>query len=109
MPKYPNQKHLKVNKELIPIYTAVTQLDWIDARKRLTPTAFDLYLWIATNENGYEFDFSPQEVANTGLMDASTARKARKQLEDRGFIEGENFYTRHPEFAKELEKMTTQY
>ena len=78
MANYANQKHLKIVKKLNPVFTSITQLDWIYAKKKLSPAEFTLYLLLATNEDGYEFDFSPQLIANTGLMDVSTARKARK-------------------------------
>ena len=55
-----------------------------------------MYLYLAQNANGYKFEYSPQAIANTGIMAKGTASKARQELEDKGYIVDGCFYVQSP-------------
>ena len=93
----PNQLKFRVVKPsvTIPPFLQISEDDWQTAFQKLSPTAFAVYLYLAQNQNGYEVEFSPQAVANTGLMARSTATRARAALEDEGYIVDNCFYVEH--------------
>lgn len=95
----PNQSVLTIVKPraVCPPFVQVNQDDWQTAFKNLPPAAFAVYLYLAQNANGYKFEFSPQAIANTGLMAKGTASKARAALEMAGYIVDGCFYTESPE------------
>lgn len=112
----PNQKTLIINK---PISTApflqINELDWQEAFQNLKPATFAVYLYLAQNANGYNFEYSPQAIANTGLMAKGTASKARQELEDKGYIIDGQFYVQsttrrriHQEVQEEINRMTEE-
>jgi hypothetical protein len=95
----PNQLKFKVIKPsvTIPPFLQISEDDWQTAFQKLSPAVFAVYLYLAQNQNGYEVEFSPQAIANTGLMSKGTASKARAALEDEGYIKDNCFYVEHIE------------
>lgn len=90
----PNQKTLIITKPTatMPPFLQVNEEDWQVAYKKLSPSAFAVYLYLAQNANGYSFEFSPTAIANTGIMSKGTATKARQELEGARYIEDGHFY-----------------
>ena len=77
-------------------FLQIDELDWQEAFINLKPATFAVYLYLAQNANGYKFEYSPQAIANTGLMAKGTASKARQELEDKGYIVDGCFYVQSP-------------
>ena len=90
----PNQATYKIvkPKTTIPPFVQINEDDWQTAFKTLAPSVFVVYLYLAQNANGYSFEYSPQAIANTGLMSKGAASKARVALIEAGYIEGDCFY-----------------
>ena len=110
----PNQKSLTIIKPTITTpFLQINETDWQEAFVNLKPTTFAVYLHLAQNANGYVFEYSPQAIANSGLMAKGTASKARQELEDKGYIVDNIFYVQskqrrelHEEIQKEIKRMT---
>lgn len=102
----PNQKTLTIIKrEPTPPFLQINEDDWQTAYKKLSPSAFGIYLYLAQNANGYKFEFSPTAIANTGLMSKGTATKARQELESIGYIVDGYFYTEYIDTRARREKI----
>lgn len=95
----PNQKTLTIVKPdtTRPPFLQVSADDWQTAFLQLSPSAFGIYLYLAQNANGYQFEFSPTAIANTKIMAKGTATKARQELEAKGYIEDGCFYVESKE------------
>ena len=92
-----NQRVIRISKPSTPPpFVQVNQLDWQEAFKLLSPSAFGIYLYLAQNADGYIFEYSPQAIANTGLMAKGTASKAMTELINVGYVEDGVFYTSNP-------------
>lgn len=110
----PNQKVLVINKPLPSTpFLQINELDWQEAYKALKPSTFAVYLYLAQNANGYNFEYSPQAIENAGLMNKGTASRAKQELIDKGYIEGNQFYVQskyrrqlHEEVQDEIKRMT---
>ena len=99
MAYYANQKTVKINKaepqrDKAKIIVDREQLEI--AAKQLTGNEFKLYMFFASDNNGFKRDFSPAHFAAVYGVSADTTRKLFKQLEDKGFIKEDedkkNFY-----------------
>lgn len=91
----PNQYVLTINKgdlAVCPPFLMISDEDWQEAFINLTRSAFGVYLLLARNANGYQFEYSPRAIENAGLMAHGTATKARQELEEKGYIENNVFY-----------------
>lgn len=112
----PNQKTLIINKPLPGApFLQINELDWQEAFRNLKPTTFAVYLYLAQNANGYSFEYSPQAIENVGLMNKGTASRARQELIEKGYIEGNQFYVQslarrkiHQEVQEEINRMTEE-
>ena len=104
---FPNQKTLTIVKSQIttPPFLQINEDDWQAAYRKLSPATFAVYLYLAQNQAGYHFDFSPTAIAKTGLMSKSTASQARKDLEKAGYIEDGRFYVESKEKREVRAKM----
>lgn len=100
-----NQKTIIINKTIEKDFLQVENSDWMYAFEDLTRSAFGIYLYLAKNQNGYKFEYSPQAIANTGMMAKGTASDARKELIEKGYIVDGVFYARPPKRLEEWEKM----
>ena len=95
----PNQKVLIITKPRTtsPPFLQVSERDWQEAYRLLSPSAFGIYLYLAQNAADYQFEYSPSAIERTGLMSKGTATKARQELENKGYIEGNRFYVQSPQ------------
>ena len=106
----PNQKTIIVNKpDISPPFLQIAESDWQEAFTSLTRCGFGLYLYLAQNANGYNFEFSPQAIANLGLMAKGTASKARQELEEKRYIVDNIFYTESPAKRAARERIQNEY
>lgn len=105
----PNQKIIEIHKpDITPPFLQVSETDWQEAFKTLTRCGFGLYLYLSQNTNGYKFEFSPQAIANLGLMAKGTATKARQELEEKGYIVDNIFYVESLEKRKRRFEINSQ-
>lgn len=97
--KYANQRNFTVNRE-IPTkntreaYLTIYCRNLIAAARDLNGNAFKLYCYIASNRNGYSFDFSPQDFINQYGVSINSARSSVQELITKGYLveTKHNFY-----------------
>ena len=97
--KYANQRNFTVNRE-IPTkntreaYLTIYCRNLIAAARDLNGNAFKLYCYIASNRNGYSFDFSPQDFINQYCVSINSARSSVQELITKGYLveTKHNFY-----------------
>ena len=87
MTVYPNQKVITVLKEECKDdFLQVNNANWQVACANLTYSAFKIYLYFASNKNGYSFALSYETVNDVIPMNRKTYDKAIKELKDCGFL-----------------------
>ena len=80
MAQYANQRTYiihrinPINKGVVYLSIAASAL--ANASRILTPTSFKLYLYLATNKDGYSLDFSPKHFSELYGVSYDSARKA---------------------------------
>lgn len=68
--------------------------DYIAAAKELSPSALNLFMYLAKNQDKYEFWFSSKDYCETFSVTDRTFRNARRELLDKGYLkEGKNNHT----------------
>lgn len=90
----PNQKQIEVKKEKYMKkkddgglkYCKVSIKGMQNAMKNLTAKEFQVWLYFAKNEAGYEFWLSPAEAQEEYGISTSSFRKAITKLEDEGYL-----------------------
>lgn len=91
MISFPNQNIVRINKQKYQRGFLQIGIDeWQEASKVLTPSAFKIYLYLASNMNGFELALSKQDIKNelgisfTRFYEAITLLKKHHYLcEDR--------------------------
>lgn len=84
---YPNQKIVTVLKpQCEKDFLQIPNGTWQYAAKVLTYSAFKLFLYFASNKNGYSFALSYEDVNEAIPMNRKTYDKAVKELKDAGFL-----------------------
>lgn len=73
----------------------------------LSPTAFALYCNLAANEEGYDYKFSPAFLEKEIGRTARAWRAVRQELEEKGYIVGNDFYEEPPHIRAAREKADT--
>ena len=65
--------------------------EYTAAAKELSPSALNLFMYLAKNQDKYELWFSSKDYCNTFNVTDKTFRNARKELLTKGYLkEGEN-------------------
>ena len=101
MTRYPNQRMVTVFKENCDSdFLQVKNSEWQAASSVLkTYSAFKLYLYFASNKNGYTIALSPVAINEAIGVCENTYRSAFKELLEVGYlrpVEGrKNMYTFH--------------
>ena len=90
MAQYANQKTYIIHR-INPVnkgnvYLTITASALANASKILTPTGFKLYLYLATNKDGYSLDFSPKHFSDLYGVSYDSARKAPADLMNNHFL-----------------------
>lgn len=106
MAHYANQKTIIIHRSN-PIgdkkqYLAIDCQALSTAARILTPSGLKLFLYLASNQDGYQKDYSPKDFSNIYGVSVDAARKARLDLQANGYlVESENgkleFYERPQE------------
>lgn len=84
---YANQKIVHVNKsELKGNYLSVGNAEWKKAYKMLNASAFALYLYLASNKDGFDLALSQKAVENDLGFKKATYHRAVGELEEKGYL-----------------------
>jgi hypothetical protein len=87
MQTHPNQKIITIKK---PQYTnnflQIGIADWQRASQLLSPNAFLLYLYLASNANDFKLVLSPILVQNATGMSKSSYNRSISELRELGYM-----------------------
>ena len=90
MAHYANQKTFTIHR-IIPErgggqFLQIYSKNIAEASRILTPVAFKLYLYLASNQDNYTKDYSPRDFSNLYGVSYDAARKAPQALIDAGYL-----------------------
>lgn len=89
---YPNQKQITIKRDTVQQskstgkYVISYQMNLEDAMKRLTSSAFKVYVYLLFNKDNYTIEYSPEHISKTTGICKDSARKAFVQLEQLGYL-----------------------
>lgn len=88
METYANQKIIIIDKsdEKDDNYLQIYNKDWIQASKDMIYGTFKLYLYLASNNDGFRFALSQRAVKNKLGISKAAYHKAIDQLIDMGYL-----------------------
>lgn len=91
MISYANQKLYSIEKRIKEgdVFIMVKWEDYCSAAKDLSPSALNLYMYLAKNRDGYEFYFSSKDYCKTFNVVDKTYRNAKHELERKGYLKEE--------------------
>ena len=105
---------MKITREPVKTdFLGIKNENWKSACRDLRPHAFVLYLYLASNANGYQLALSPEAIRREIGMARSTYHDQFKILIDKGYLvqTGGNTYTfyetPHPETVQDLKYPAT--
>ena len=112
---YPNQRVIHINREAAKSdFLGIKNTNWQAAARDLGAHALMLYMYLASNADGYNLALSPAAIRQAIAMPHSTYQDQFVKLIDRGYIVQEsgnvyNFYeTPQPSHASNQTSITTQ-
>lgn len=77
-------------------FLLISNREWIAASKKLSPSAFQMYLWLIRHDESFNNELSKQAFMNDFDCKESTYKRAWKELKDLGYAiqkeEGSNIY-----------------
>lgn len=85
----PNQDFVEVQKETCDeshIYAKINIAAMQLAMKDLTPAQFEVWMYFAKNQAGYQFAVSPAAALNEFGIKKDTFQKAKQVLKDKGYL-----------------------
>lgn len=83
----PNQKIVKIHKHPYSYnYLTIGIDEWQEAFKSLKRITFGVYLYLASNADGYELALSRQDVMNNLDISKNAYIRAIKELEEKGYL-----------------------
>lgn len=87
----PNQRRIVISgKEKCDtdhVYARINKKAILEAMRNLTPTQFEVWLYLSSQNNGYDFAFSPAAVSKeTGIAKSSLQAGIRKLIEQNYLI-----------------------
>lgn len=91
MISYPNQKLYIVNKKIEEgdVFIMLKWEEYCAAARELSPSALNLYMYLAKNKDGYEFFFSSKDYCQIFNVVDKTYRNARNELINKGYLKEE--------------------
>ena len=85
--RYANQKWIKVHKTPVSRdFLQIPNQEWMHVNKELTPYGLQLYLYLASNANGYELALSPQDARDQAGICRTSFYEYLRQLEKHGYL-----------------------
>lgn len=113
--KYENQKRIVIEREQVKkgskrIFLCAYFDNIEDAMKILSKSAFQTYIYLLSNADGYKLDASPTHISKVCNMSAKTAQKTIRELEEKGYLtqdrEKENTYYFNEKISRYRGKLT---
>ena len=88
MPKsYENQKRICIHKPRVTAnFLQIANAEWMQANKTLTPYGLQLYLYLASNTDQYQFALSPAAAEEYAGIKSTTFHKYLRLLEIEGYL-----------------------
>lgn len=88
MPKsYENQKSICIHKPRVTTnFLQIASTEWMQANKTLTPYGLQLYLYLASNTDQYQFALSPAAAEEYAGIKSTTFHKYLRLLEIEGYL-----------------------
>ena len=84
---HPNQKIIVISKEdCNEDFLQINNANWQEACIRLASGTFKVYLYLASNKNGYSFALSYEAINDVIPMSRNTYDRAIKELKDCGYL-----------------------
>ena len=88
MTTYPNQKVIHINKNKYTANFLQVGIDeWQTAFKKFTPSAFAVYLYLASNADGFDLALSQKAIENALGIKKTSYHDAIEALKKEGYIE----------------------
>lgn len=83
----PHQKWIRVHKpKVTDRFLQIAHSDWMTANKTLTPFGLQLYLYLASNNDNYEFALSPADAEERAGIKSTSFHKYMRRLEEEGYL-----------------------
>ena len=83
----PNQKWIRIHKpKVTDRFLQISHSDWMHANKTLSPFGLQVYLYLASNNDNYEFALSPADALERAGIKNTTFHKYMKFLEEEGYL-----------------------
>lgn len=87
MNTYPNQKIIHINKKKYTANFLQVGIDeWESAYKELKPSTFGIYLYLASNADGFDLALSQKAIENALGIKKTAYHNAIAELESKGYI-----------------------
>ena len=84
---YANQKSVCIHKPAVRSnFLQIANSDWMEANKTLTPYGLQLYLYLASNADGFNLELSPQHAENAAGIRRTTFYEYLRKLEVNGYL-----------------------
>lgn len=85
--RFANQKWIKVHKNPVTRdFLQISNQEWMNVNKELSPYGLQLYLYLAANANGYEFSLSPQDAREQAGICRTAFYDYLRKLETHGYL-----------------------
>ena len=82
-----HQKWIRVHKpKVTDRFLQIAHSDWMTANKTLTPFGLQLYLYLASNNDNYEFALSPADAEERAGIKSTSFHKYMRRLEEEGYL-----------------------
>ena len=87
MSTYPNQKIIHINKNRYKANFLQVGIDeWQEAFKELKPSTFAIYLYLASNADGFDLALSQKAIENALGIKKTAYHNAIAELKEKGYI-----------------------
>ena len=88
MISYPNQKLYIINKKIEEgdLFIMLKWEDYCQAARELSPSALNLYMYLAKNQDKYNFALSSSDFCNWSGLGIAAYRTAFEELEKQGYL-----------------------
>ena len=84
---YANQKSIRIHKSSVSRdFLQIPNADWMAVNKQLGPYGLQLYLYLASNADGYTLSLSPQNAENDAGIRRTTFYDYMRKLEIYGYL-----------------------
>lgn len=67
-------------------FLSILSNEWIAASRSLSPSGFQLYLYLADKQNGYHWELSKVAITKTFGFSDKTYDRAKKELMEKGYL-----------------------